>query len=105
MDEIRATLNQRGANYGTFLENASISESLMEIIRSQPGYAKFKPDQRAATWIIMQKLSRALSGNPEYDDNWRDIAGYAQLIVDRLNGTGIYTPIQEAKIKSDLSTP
>lgn len=89
-DEIRETLNQRGANYGRFMDNAKISEALMEIIFQCPGYDQFEADQRAATWIIMQKLSRALSGNAQYDDNWRDIAGYAQLIVDRINGTGTY---------------
>lgn len=89
-DEIRETLNQRGANYGTFMENARISGELMAFIEAQPGWNNFHDDQRAATWIIMQKLARALSGNAQYDDNWRDIAGYAQLIVDRINGTGTY---------------
>lgn len=100
-DEIRATLDQRGANYGKFIDNAIVSEQLMDIIRAHPGYAKFLPDQRVATWVIMQKLARALSGNAQYDDNWRDMAGYAQLIVDRINGTGTYTPEPRLVVLSD----
>jgi hypothetical protein len=89
-DEVRTTLEQRGAVYGTFMDNATISEQLIEIIRNAPGYVNFQPDQRVAAWVICQKLARALSGNAQYDDNWRDMAGYAQLVVDRINGTGCY---------------
>lgn len=33
---------------------------------------------------IFQKLARIASGDPNYIDNYRDIAGYAQLIADYL---------------------
>jgi len=101
-DEIRETLNQRGANYGLFMDNAKISEQLYKIVREAPGWAEFEPDQKVATWIIFQKLARALSGRAQYDDNWRDIAGYAQLIVDRINGTGTYAEPRVAKLVRDV---
>lgn len=92
MNDIQKTLKERGARYGTFMDNATISTAVLDVLRATPGWAKFKPDQVVGTEIIVQKLARALSGDPDYDDNWRDIAGYAQLIVDRINGTGAYTP-------------
>lgn len=102
-DEIRETLNQRGANYGLFTDNACISVELMGVIEAQKGWRNFEPDQKVATWIIIQKLARALSGNAQYDDNWRDIAGYAQLIVDRINGTGTYATTTDGLSHAGLS--
>jgi len=95
MQTIAETLVERGARYGTFMENAKISEAVLDVIRSQPGWQNFQPDQKVAVEIIVQKLARALTGNAQYDDNWRDIAGYAQLIVDRINGTGAYARTDE----------
>lgn len=34
--------------------------------------------------MIAHKLARIMNGDPNYIDNWTDIAGYAQLVVDIL---------------------
>jgi hypothetical protein len=34
--------------------------------------------------MITHKISRILNGDPNYDDSWRDIAGYAMLVVKEL---------------------
>jgi len=44
-------------------------------------------DQQEALDMICHKIGRILNGDPDYADNWHDIAGYAQLVADRLNGT------------------
>lgn len=87
---IRATLNERGKRYGLFTDNAAVAQPLKELYRKQPGWHRIRLDGQQALDIIADKISRIFSGDPDYDDNWRDIAGYAQLIVDRINGTGIY---------------
>ena len=38
--------------------------------------------------MICHKLGRIINGDPNYDDSWLDIAGYAQLIVNRLRKDG-----------------
>ena len=43
-------------------------------------------DQREALEMIAHKIGRILNGDPDYDDSWVDIAGYAQLVADRLRG-------------------
>ena len=93
--DIRETLNERGARYGLFIHNAIISNDVLNILRATEGWKHLDADMITALEIIVQKIARALSGDPHYDDNWRDIAGYAQLIVDRLNGTGIYSKLVE----------
>ena len=32
------------------------------------------------------KLGRIINGNPDKVDHWTDIAGYAKLVADRLEG-------------------
>jgi hypothetical protein len=41
-------------------------------------------DQWEAMEMIAHKLARIINGDPDYHDNWADIAGYAKLVADRL---------------------
>ena len=87
--DLEQTLEARGKTYGTFMENAQVSQSLKHYIETHPRYSGLAADQREALTVICQKISRILSGDPDYADNWHDIAGYATLIEKRLNGTFI----------------
>jgi len=40
--------------------------------------------QLEAMEMILHKISRISNGDPNYADSWRDIAGYATLVADRL---------------------
>ena len=44
------------------------------------------PDQREAMEMICQKMARIMNGDPNYSDSWHDIAGYATLVANRLDG-------------------
>lgn len=82
------TLAERGNRYGTFKTHAEISQELKEVIRKALDTRKkeIEPDQLEALEMIMHKIGRIVNGDPNYDDSWRDIAGYAMLVCDRLNG-------------------
>jgi hypothetical protein len=82
-DSIDATLAQRGTRYGSFESHALISQCLSDAMhtRDLP-----EPYMVEAAEMICHKLARIANGDPYYDDSWRDIAGYAQLVVDILNG-------------------
>jgi hypothetical protein len=41
-------------------------------------------DQREALEMIAHKIARILNGDPNYSDNWIDVAGYATLVANRL---------------------
>lgn len=85
LDEI---LNERGSRYGKFTGHAQISQELKRVIRSFLDHQnKFLvSDQQEAMDMICHKIARILNGDPDYADSWIDIAGYAQLVADRLNG-------------------
>ena len=45
-----------------------------------------EPDQREALEMLALKIARILNGDPNYADSWHDVAGYATLVADRLQG-------------------
>jgi hypothetical protein len=46
----------------------------------------FADDQWEALEMIVHKIGRIVNGNPDVVDHWVDIAGYAKLVSDRLQG-------------------
>lgn len=84
--DVEATLLERGKNYGPYKFQATISQSLKDVMRKTPGFARMSPYQQESLDMIANKLGRILNGDPNYVDSWLDIAGYAQLVVDQLNG-------------------
>jgi hypothetical protein len=55
----------------------------------ETNWALLSASQKEALEMIAHKIGRILNGDPNYDDSWRDIAGYAELIVKQLNGKGL----------------
>ena len=84
--DITETLQERGKRYGVFTRHAEISQQLKEVI-NQYQTKVLAADQQEALDMICHKIGRILNGDPDYADSWHDIAGYAQLVADRLNGT------------------
>lgn len=83
--DIDTTLAELSDRYGPFLPNAVIAQQLKLAMRHTQRWAELNENQKEALEQIASKISRILSGDPHYDDNWRDIALYAMLIVDWLN--------------------
>lgn len=87
-DTLSATLIERGSRYGLFMHHAEVTQALKATIRQQLE-AREKTlsfDQVEALEMICHKIGRIVNGDPDYADSWVDIAGYAKLIADRLNG-------------------
>lgn len=82
-------LNERGIRYGKFKEHAMVSQSLKIVIKGHLNlHGKVvSPDQIEALEMICHKIARIVNGDPDYSDSWHDIAGYAKLVADRLDGT------------------
>ena len=83
-------LVERGNRYGQFINQAHITQNIKWALRENSNWDSLMDDHREALDMIANKMGRILNGDPNYDDSWMDIAGYAQLIVDRLHGTGVY---------------
>lgn len=81
---IDAILNDRHSTYGHFMDVAAVAIALRAVIRDRR--PDLYPDQEEALNMICNKIARIVNGDPNHIDSWRDVAGYAQLVVDRLEG-------------------
>jgi len=84
MSDIKDILQERGERYGTFENHAAISQSLKRVMFATE--KSLDDDQSEALEMIAHKIARILNGDPNYVDSWLDIAGYATLVAERLNG-------------------
>lgn len=85
-DATEQLITERGSRYGKFKNGAEIMQELKDVMREVDGWHNLTPSQREALDMIQHKIGRILNGDPTYDDSWEDIAGYATLIVNELNG-------------------
>jgi len=78
------TLNERGANYGSFEGHAKVTQGLKRVMEDSARWDDLSVSQKEALEMVVHKIGRILNGNPNYVDSWRDIVGYTQLVVDQL---------------------
>jgi hypothetical protein len=81
-------LDERAATYGSFEDVAETAQSIKEDIRvalNARGRV-LSPDQHEALDMISSKIARIVNGDANHIDSWIDIAGYATLVADRLQG-------------------
>ncbi len=91
---VEDTLAQRGSRYGDFTDHARICQQLKHDmvnarVTNSDGtftrkWTELDDVKKQALEVIADKVARILSGDPNYDDNWHDIQGYARLVEERL---------------------
>ncbi len=88
MSDINHILKERGKRYGSFIGHAMVTQDLKRSIEQHLEQRKkvLGYDQKEALDMICHKIGRIVNGDPDYEDSWRDIAGYAALVADRLIG-------------------
>lgn len=77
------TLKARGQTYGDFTDNAAVAQEIKDAVRRSPHYNNLRPIHKEAIDVMASKISRIVTGDPEYADNWQDIQGYAKITQDR----------------------
>lgn len=83
---VDAILAERGSRYGKFIDHAAITQKIKRAIFDFNPDLKLDDDQKEALEMIAHKIGRIVNGDPNYADSWVDIAGYAKLVADRLEG-------------------
>ena len=88
VDQVDETLDARAVEYGKFIEGAEVMQMLKRVVLNALNNRDktLAHDQAEAMDMIIHKIGRIINGNPDVVDHWLDIAGYAQLVADRLNG-------------------
>lgn len=76
---------EREKLHGTFEWNAFVSQRIKAVMHNCPNYDKFSDGHKEALDMIAVKLSRLLQ-NPDHTEHWMDIAGYAHLGMELVEG-------------------
>ena len=81
-------LNDRARDYGKFKDGAALMQGMKRLLsdHARAHNKTFTDDQWEALEMIVHKIGRIVNGNPDKMDHWTDIAGYAKLVADRLQG-------------------
>ena len=84
---IGATLTERSNTHGNYSSHSIISQNIKSAMRHTPNWHKLPEDMKESLEMIALKMARILNGDPFYDDHWRDLSGYAQLVLNRIKPT------------------
>ena len=82
---VKSIIHERQQTHGSFVDVAAVAVGLRQIIRDRR--PDLLADQEEALTLICTKIARIVNGDPNNVDHWLDVAGYAQLVADRLTET------------------
>ena len=77
-------IQDRHDTYGDYRKQAQVSQTLQAVLAKELDRKNISSYQLESLTMICVKLSRIVCGNPYHKDSWRDIAGYAELVVKEL---------------------
>ena len=86
--DVDTILDERATTYGSFISVALFAQEMKELIRSalDEQNAGVQADHQEDLDMIASKIARIIIGDPHHTDSWLDIAGYATLVADRIQG-------------------
>lgn len=88
MNDLEKILEDRRKEYGDFQGVAVTTRGIMNTMDYYGRLQNMAADQYEAMHMIAQKQARITNGNADNVDSWKDIAGYAMLIANRLASKG-----------------
>jgi len=77
--DVNEVIADRTKTHGDYQEVAKVHHYLMAAVKKGPAYNTLTPVQEMSLLMIVHKISRVVSGNPNLADHWLDIEGYARL--------------------------
>jgi Domain of unknown function (DUF6378) len=85
---VNTLLQERALQYGTFASLAKTAQEFKSVLYRELGSRnkRLADDQAEALDMIMTKIARVINGDADHADSWADIAGYATLVAERLQG-------------------
>jgi len=84
MAEIDDILADRLKSHGEYRDHARRTQMFKYCIRDGKNWSQLSDIQKESLEMFAHKIGRILEGNPDHEDHWDDIAGYAKLVADRI---------------------
>lgn len=83
--DIDQILDERRASHGEYVDVARLTVGLWSVLSEAAGKRGHLLEQeQLSLWMVQHKIARILSGDPDFEDHWRDISGYACLAMNAL---------------------
>lgn len=83
-------LAARRKTHGEYTHHARVTQGIMRVLMSEPGYAELPDIIRETLHMTAHKMGRVVTGNPFIADHYLDIEGYNRLVRDRIvDGVGL----------------
>ncbi len=79
LKEAEDLTNERKKTHGSWIDQSAFALILKEHLRKGPNWTSLDASKKESLDMIAVKISRLLHGNPEAEDHWDDISGYAFL--------------------------
>ena len=83
---LESLLAERKSTHGEYRDHARYTQAIKAILHGSPNWSGMSDHQKETLEMIAHKIGRILAGDPDFDDHWKDISGYAKLTADRLVG-------------------
>ena len=77
---IEETIKDRHDKYGSYSDWARITSELKRVLADNVASKDFNHIHAESLDMILSKIARIITGDPNLIDNWHDIAGYARLV-------------------------
>ena len=95
-------IEARHETHGDYTNTAQVSQHLKTTIRNARNWARLSNDKRESLDMIMTKVARIMSGEPNEPDHWLDIEGYAKLARERLIETQAQRETRSQRYKLEV---
>jgi hypothetical protein len=83
MDVAKLT-EERGKVHGDFNDVSNIAQELKNVLTHGRQYEELSDLHREGLEMIVHKIARIVSGDPNHHDHWDDISGYAHIVSKRI---------------------
>lgn len=103
MNNIEQTLAERETSHGDYRDHAHTAQGIKNVMLNSTKWQSLSDPQKESLDMIAHKVGRILNGDSNFIDSWRDLAGYATLVVNILQNTEGATDnkIVKVKVKGD----
>lgn len=88
MPDVQKILNERGKTHGDYRQMTAVIQKIKDVFRAEAGWDRLTADERETLDSIALKVGRILTGDPNFQEHWLDIAGYAMRMAEQLETRG-----------------
>lgn len=88
LNNIETVLATREETHGVYREQAAFAQQFKRMMRAGRNWERLDFYQAQSMEAFADKLSRILCGNFNEPDHWRDVSGYATLVLNEMHAGG-----------------